>query len=113
MDNLILYSLEGCGYSMNAEKLINDLCVKAEIIKVKQTEKDYYKKRNEMNTFPQIFLNLDNNTIKIGGYNDLTDLINYIKDGKKNKSLDLVVNNVNKKYDFDKKRIFKIIDFFL
>ncbi len=113
MDNLILYSLEGCGYSMSAEKLVNELGLNANVIKVKQIEKESYKKRNKMDTFPQIFLNLDNSLIKIGGYNDLTDMVGYIKEGKENKSLDLVVNNVNRKYDVEKKKIYKIISFFL
>ena len=54
--SLIIYSLEGCPYSMKSESLLK--LYKPKIVKVSQLEKEKYKKQNNMNTFPQIFLDL-------------------------------------------------------
>jgi hypothetical protein len=58
-----------------------------QIIKVEQTEKNKYKKMNNMATFPQIFLvNEDTNKrIKIGGLDSTVELLDNIF---KNKSID-------------------------
>jgi len=74
---LIIYSLEGCPYSMRSESLLK--LYKPKIVKVSQTEKDKYKKQNDMTTFPQIFL--DN--IKIGGLDSVTALLAKIFNGEK------------------------------
>jgi len=74
---LTIYSLEGCPYSMRSESLLK--LYKPKIVKVSQTEKDKYKKQNDMTTFPQIFL--DN--IKIGGLDSVTALLAKIFNGEK------------------------------
>jgi glutaredoxin len=74
---LIIYSLEGCPYSMKSESLLK--LYKPKIVKVSQAEKDKYKKQNDMTTFPQIFL--DN--IKIGGLDSVTALLAKIFNGEK------------------------------
>ena len=58
MIKLQIYSLIGCYFSQKAELSIMDykLGNKLEIIKVTDEEKNKYKKLNDMNTFPQIFL---------------------------------------------------------
>ena len=77
---LYIYSLEGCTYSMKAEKLLKECDPK--IIKVAQSksEKDYYNRVNDMPTYPQIFLidKKSNKKIKIGGYDDVKVLLNKI-----------------------------------
>jgi len=74
---LVIYSLEGCPYSMRSESLLK--LYKPKIVKVSQAEKDKYKKQNDMTTFPQIFL--DN--IKIGGLDNITALLAKIFNGEK------------------------------
>ena len=85
---LHIYSLVGCPYSIKSEETLKPY--KPKIIKIEQNEKEKYKKMNNMNTFPQIFLVDDNNKkIKIGGYDIMIELlakifknesINYPKD---------------------------------
>jgi glutaredoxin len=74
---LVIYSLEGCPYSMRSESLLK--LYKPKIVKVSQAEKEKYKKQNDMTTFPQIFL--DN--IKIGGLDSVTALLAKIFNGEK------------------------------
>jgi glutaredoxin-related protein len=62
---------------MRSESLLK--LYKPKIVKVSQTEKDKYKKQNDMTTFPQIFL--DN--IKIGGLDSVTALLAKIFNGEK------------------------------
>ena len=68
MVSIIIYSLIGCYFSQKAELTMVDFNLKnkIKIIKVKYEEKDKYKKLNNMNTFPQIFLLKDKKNIKLG-----------------------------------------------
>jgi glutaredoxin len=73
----VLYVLETCPYCNNALQLLRENKIKHKSIIVKNTEeeKNFYKKQNGMNTFPQIFVQVDkDNFIKIGGYNDLIEV---------------------------------------
>lgn len=84
---LIAYILDQCGYSKEAEKLIQGLKIKSNIILVPQDEKikQQLKKKNKMNTFPQIFIQISNNQqIPIGGYTELCNYINILKNMKHN-----------------------------
>ena len=81
-----IYSLEGCYYSQTAEQLLTQYGIKHKVYPVSQKNKNIYKKKNKMNTFPQIFLkkriNNKMKTIKIGGCDDLKSLLeiyNHIK----------------------------------
>jgi glutaredoxin len=90
----ILYVLERCPYCISALKILDDNKIKHKKIIVKNTEeeKNFYKKQNNMSTFPQIFVQIDkNNFIKIGGYSNLEEIIeecNNIKNS--NASLDSI-----------------------
>lgn len=75
--SLIIYSLEGCPYSMKSESLLK--LYKPKIFKVSQSEKEKYKKQNDMNTFPQIFLD----KIQIGGLDSVTALLAKIFNNEK------------------------------
>ena len=82
----ILYGLEYCPYCIKAVQLfeINNIPVK--IIWVKPEEKEKYKKKNGMNTFPQIFFTKSRNNrnnrnngnkgkmVKIGGCDDIENM---------------------------------------
>jgi glutaredoxin len=73
----VLYVLESCPYCNNSLQVLKENKIKHKSIIVKNTEeeKNFYKKQNGMNTFPQIFLQVDkDNFIKIGGNSDLMEV---------------------------------------
>ena len=78
---IIGYILKGCPYSMMANDILKQN-PNNQLIYVDPSEKDKYKKLNHMSTFPQIFYIKDGQRIKIGGYDDLSSLLD------KNKSND-------------------------
>ncbi len=105
--------LENCPYSMAAIKLLNNYNIKFKQITVNNNTKHKYK--NELiSTFPQIYI-IDNKEdinqkLLIGGYSDIEEIINIIN---KNKNLNNIKKNLNKKYNhFDNKRILRIIEIF-
>ena len=74
---IVLYVLDGCPYCRNAIKILKDNNIEHSVINVRNEEKEYYKNHNKMNTFPQIFIQSDKNYyLKIGGYSELTEIIN-------------------------------------
>ena len=72
---ITIYYLLGCPYSESAKKLVENYNLNHKIIEVTYENKNHYKKKNKMNTFPQIFLtrNINRRSVKfkIGGYNEL------------------------------------------
>lgn len=100
----MVYSLENCPYSMKSEKLLEDKKNK-KIIKVKYSNKEKYKKKNKMNTFPQIFLNYKNKKIKLGGCDNLENIMNIIS---KTENLTNILKNI--KLKITKKEKLMIID---
>jgi len=89
---IVLYVLDGCPYCNNSLKLLKEYKIKHKAIVVKQSEKEYYKKQNKMNTFPQIFAMIDkDNIIKIGGNSDLEEAMGLTESiHKSNVSIDAV-----------------------
>jgi len=74
---IVLYVLDGCPYCNNSLKMLKDRKIKHKSIVVKNSfeEKEYYKKQNGMDTFPQIFMQVDkDNYMKIGGNSDLVEI---------------------------------------
>jgi glutaredoxin len=108
---LIVYSLIGCPYSEAAEQLIQEYNIKHKLIKVSRNEKEEIKKMNNMQTFPQIFLD----KTLIGGYDNLQMIIqlyNNIKhfDGINNKDkYKKMINDTSNKLKLHKKILHKII----
>ncbi len=101
--------LENCPYSIAAVELLTNHNIKFTKILVNQETKHKYK-TEQISTFPQIFLNNNNNKILLGGYSDLEDIINIINSSTK---LETIKNKLNKKYlSFDKKNILRIIQKF-
>jgi glutaredoxin len=85
-----IYILEGCPYCLKALELLKIYKLKHKKIIVPNEEKikNEYKKKHKMNTFPQIFIE---NNIKIGGLNDLENIINLSKNIKNmNISIDAI-----------------------
>jgi glutaredoxin len=72
---IVLYVLDKCPYCNNSLKILTEKKIKHTSIVVKNTEKDFYKKQNNMNTFPQIFMKVEgDNYMKIGGNDDLIEI---------------------------------------
>ena len=90
--SIILYVLKGCPYCDNALMLLKQNNIKHKSILVETKDMDKYKKINKMNTFPQIFINVDsNNYFKIGGNDDLVETMEIVKTiNNSNVSLDAV-----------------------
>ena len=76
--SIVLYVLKGCPYCNNALMLLKENNIKYKAIVVEDKEK--YKKLNKMNTFPQIFINVNgDNYFKIGGNDDLVETMEIVK----------------------------------
>ena len=100
---LIAFILDQCGYSQAAEKLIHELKIKSNIIRVPQDEKikQQLKKKNKMNTFPQIFIQVSKTQqIPIGGYTELCNYIDTLKKLKHNQMNPDVVYMLSKMVKF-------------
>ena len=90
---IIAYILEDCYYSEMANDLLKKNKIKYEKYLIPQDEKikNELKKKNKMQTFPQIFFqeNESSKIEKIGGYDDLVqyiDIKTHVKDNKLNKN---------------------------
>jgi len=66
-----VYVLEGCPYCNNALSLLENSGKKYKKIVVSPSKKDYYKKRHNMQTFPQILIKSKKMYITLGGNSDL------------------------------------------
>ena len=74
---IVLYVLTSCPYCIRSLQLLKEYKIKHKVIIVEPEEKEHYKKQNRMNTFPQIFMQIDtNNFMKIGGASELEESIN-------------------------------------
>lgn len=78
---IVLYVLRSCPYCNTALQLLKENQIKHKAIYVESNEeKEYYKKQNRMNTFPQIFMQIDkDNYMKVGGCDDLIEIVNVCK----------------------------------
>lgn len=90
---IIAYILEDCYYSEMANDLLKKNKIKYEKYLIPQDEKikNELKKKNKMQTFPQIFFQEKESSKieKIGGYDDLVqyiDIKTHVKDNKLNKN---------------------------
>ena len=110
MDYLDIYSLDGCYYSQSLEELLNNKKIKYNLNRVSLENKSKIKDKNKMSTFPQVFLNSKNVDYKVGGF----DNISYILDEINNKkNLDLIINNIKFRTNLDKKRSLRLINLLL
>ncbi len=78
---IVLYVLSTCPYCNSALQLLKENKIKHKAIYVEnEQEKELYKKQNGMNTFPQIFMQVDrDNYMKVGGCDDLIEIVNVCK----------------------------------
>jgi len=99
---LLIYSLIGCPYSKKALNILKDSKLKYNVIHVKNKDKDEFKIKLKINTFPQIYIQKDvvyNKSIKnilIGGCDELEKYVYVLKFINEN---DL---NLNKLIEFNK-----------
>ena len=75
----IIYTLSDCPYSMNALEVLQQGGLKYKNITVTDKNKKKICKKNKMKTFPQIFFKKAKKNYKIGGCNDLLELVKLIK----------------------------------
>jgi glutaredoxin len=101
MSFIEIYSLNGCIFSIKAENLLKEHGLKYKVIKVSQSEKEKYKLKNKMKTFPQIFIIENTSKINVGGSDILLDLINISHILKYN---EINLNKLNKFYKIFKKK---------
>jgi len=97
---IILYVLEGCPYCKNSLEVLKQYKIKHKSILVNYEDKEFYKKQNKMNTFPQIFMQMNENTfMKIGGNDNLIELIDNCENIKNsNVSIDSIYYMYNMLY---------------
>ena len=111
MTKIKAFCLENCFFSENAKLLLNNNNIEFDLVNVKYENKEDYKKLNKMNTFPQIFLETGNESLKIGGYDDFNNLVNIINE---NKNFDNIYNKLKNKLNFEesnneKKNVLRMI----
>lgn len=77
---IFLYTLTNCPYSAAAMELVEKLNLPHEEIRVSEEEKNKYKKKHKMETFPQIFFqNSKGKMILLGGYSDFANIVEFCK----------------------------------
>ncbi len=95
---LEVYSLQGCPYSIRAEKRLQKYSKVVKVISVPRDEKikNKYKKMNKMSTFPQIYLVDGKKRVKIGGYSSIEKILDVYEkleeDFEKNKKVQQELN---------------------
>jgi glutaredoxin len=70
-----IYVLSYCGYCNAALQLFDKYKIAYKKINVIEEKKQYYKKLNNMSTFPQISVKSKGKKKMIGGYDDLSNLL--------------------------------------
>jgi len=75
---ILINYLYGCPYCKNAERMLKMYNVPYTKVIVTQKTKDNFKKKYQMNTFPQIFYR-SSKMYKIGGFEELSALIQVTK----------------------------------
>ena len=87
----IIYIIPNCSFCTKAIQLLTTFKFKYDIVNVLPEEKEALKKKNNMNTFPQIFLESNNTIETIGGFDNLFFLFRIAETiEKKNLSIDVI-----------------------
>lgn len=104
---LQLILLEGCPYSENAYKTVNNYNIKNESIWINDDNKEIYKEKYP--TFPQIYLKKDNSngSLLLGGNSDLQDFIKLFYKKKYNEKY---INEFMTKNSWSKKATLRMIE---
>ena len=111
MNKIIIYSLDGCLYSQHAINTLKYNNIDYQINHIDKDDKEYYKFTYNINSFPHIlYLNKNNDKFKIGGNDDLNEILKIISDTKKNKKFNIMIDIIQSKLLLDKKTTLQIID---
>lgn len=102
------FILSGCPYSRKAEEYLKKNDIPYKKIFVSQEDKNFYKERNNMPTFPQLFLSYYGKKIMIGGYDTLMELDNLYYT-MKNSPIEQHINIINSQNIIPKKKNFLLI----
>ncbi len=99
--------LEDCPYSIALDKLIKNNNIPNKSIWISHSQKNNYK-TDQIETFPQIYLNKINNkdNILFGGYDDFN---NFFLEFKSQKLLDNKVQTYMNKLNWSKKAVLRLI----
>jgi len=106
MYDLFIITLEDCFYCEAAINLLNSFKIKYKYLKVNRNEKEKFKTA-EINTFPQVYLKKNNNTLLLGGYSNLKEFIDTFINQKYDKKEILKFQNKYKLWD--KKSILRLL----
>lgn len=108
---LLVYSLEGCGFSRACVETLDNLKVPYTIINVSQDNKDKFKIPNVIETYPQIYLTKNNRkgTLLLGGYSDLKNVIDTFVYTPSNIMNDATLNQFIKN-GWTKKMVLRLIE---
>lgn len=101
--------LENCWYSKELITLLNKNNININYISVSQSDKHKYK-TNDLTTFPQVYLINDTKRILIGGYDDISKIINIIN----TRDYEYITQNISSKYNMlSKNTQLRLIKFFI
>ena len=75
----VLYVLDGCPFCKRATDKLEQLSLQHETVVVEQSQKEQYKIKHKMSTFPQIFFEDKEGKYKIGGCDELETILEIIK----------------------------------
>ena len=109
MDKIKVISLNNCPFSMAAVNLFNEKNIKIKKKDVTSQEKENFK-NNEIDTFPQIYINNSGNDFLLGGFTD----IQHINQNVYKIDLDTSIKYLNKKYkkQLTRKTVLRLIQLF-
>ena len=110
MSSIVIYSLNGCGYSSSSVGILKNKRVNAKIYNIGWQQKEDVKKQNNMTTFPQIFLEYNNQRYKIGGDSNLKNIISIIDETKKNGKFNEMVEEINSLVEGDRRIALEVIN---
>ena len=104
--------LEGCPYCEKLKTLLATYKISTEYIETTYENKDKFKKKYNIETFPQVYLikNKDDKGIVLGGYTDVNELLDQIKTNNYDKIKEYIEN---KYYYISNKKILRLIETFI
>ena len=75
-----VYAIKNCPYSDHAIKILKGLKIKHKITIAKnEKEKQKYRKKHNMNTFPQVFYKIGNKKYTVGGCSEFVEFVELCK----------------------------------
>ena len=92
MKKIKVISLKNCPYSEAAEDMLKNNNIAFTVTKVNTNTKKKYKSKL-IDTFPQIYLDIDKKPLLLGGYNELKNIYDIVN---KTSNIQKILNNLNK-----------------